>query len=201
MPKTPRTEIRAAILDAVERLLARYGYQKMTVDDVAREAEIAKGTLYAHFASKEEMALATIDRTIDLLGEGLREIAHSEQSVTERLERMLVFRILFLFDRVIERAHALDDMHMALRPQYKAHRDRYIQSEAEVFSEVLAEGRQKGELTMDDPFETATDFIFATSTLTPFSLSVRELGDRAEVEKKIRRISRLLLHGIAIRKD
>jgi AcrR family transcriptional regulator len=194
-------ETRIAILDAVDRLLARYGYQKMTVDDVAREAGIAKGTLYAYFKSKEEVALATIDRTIDLLVEELHKIAHSGLPPVDRLQKMLVFRILFLFDRAQERSYALDDMYMALRPQYKAHRDRYVQSEVQVFSEVLAEGRQQGDLDFDDSFAVADAFIFATSTLTPFSLSVRELGERAEVERKIRLISSLLIYGIASKSE
>ncbi len=36
--------MRDKILDATERLLARYGYAKMTVEDIAREAGIGKGT-------------------------------------------------------------------------------------------------------------------------------------------------------------
>ena len=195
--KSRNQDVRAIILDAVDRLLARYGYQKMTMEDIARDAGLAKGTLYAYFSSKEEMALATIDRTIGLLVEELRKIAHGPGTPAERLQHMLVHRILFLFDRTQEKSHALDDMYMALRPQYKAHRDRYVQSEAEVFAEVLAEGRQSGGFNVDDPLEVANEFILATSTLTPFSLSVRELGERGWIERKIHRISTLLIHGIA----
>lgn len=196
--RSRKADVRVAILDAVDRLLARYGYHKMTVDDVAHEAGIAKGTLYAYFRSKEEMALATIDRTIGLLVEELYKIAQTQGTVTERLQQMLIFRILYLFDRAQERSHTLDDMYMALRPQYKAYRDRYVESEAKVFAEVLAEGRQQGVLAVDDPTEVAHAFILATSVLTPFSLSVRELGERAEIERKIRLISTLLIHGILV---
>ena len=38
MPTAIREEIRDSILDATERLLARYGYRKMTVEDIARFA-------------------------------------------------------------------------------------------------------------------------------------------------------------------
>ena len=33
------------IIAAADRLLARYGYRRMTVDDIAREADIGKGTI------------------------------------------------------------------------------------------------------------------------------------------------------------
>jgi hypothetical protein len=42
-------EVREAILDAGERLLAGYGYKKMTIDDLAREVGIGKGSVYLHF--------------------------------------------------------------------------------------------------------------------------------------------------------
>src|SRR5262249_16762278 len=60
-------QIRDAILDAAERLLARYGFKKTTIDDLAREAGIGKGTVYLHFPSKEEVALCTIDRIVERL--------------------------------------------------------------------------------------------------------------------------------------
>lgn len=57
-----RTDIREAILDAVDRRLARFGYKKMTVEGLAEEAGIGKGTVYLHFPSKEEAVLSHVDR-------------------------------------------------------------------------------------------------------------------------------------------
>ena len=52
---------REAILDATDRLLARHGYKKMTIDDLAAEVGIGKGSVYLHFASKEEIAAARLE--------------------------------------------------------------------------------------------------------------------------------------------
>jgi len=46
---------RAVILDAALRVFGQYGYRRTTMDDIAREAGIAKGTIYLSFASKEEV--------------------------------------------------------------------------------------------------------------------------------------------------
>ena len=54
--------MRDRILDSAERLMGRLGYQKMTMDDIAREAGIGRRTIYLHFPGKEETGLATIDR-------------------------------------------------------------------------------------------------------------------------------------------
>jgi AcrR family transcriptional regulator len=43
------------ILDAAARLFAHYGYDKTTVDDIAREAGVSKGAIYLHFKGKDEL--------------------------------------------------------------------------------------------------------------------------------------------------
>src|SRR5438132_1177960 len=92
--------IRDSILDAGERLLAHYGYKKTTMDDLAREAGIGKGTIYLHFPSKEEVALCTIDRIVERLLHRLRAQAGTDRPVAERLRQMLLTRVLFRFDSV-----------------------------------------------------------------------------------------------------
>src|SRR6516162_5142740 len=89
------TSMRDRILDAVERMLARYGYQKTTMDDIAREAGVAKRTIYMHFASKEEVALSSIDRVVERLTERLHNHVHSNEPLAERLRKMLTERVLF----------------------------------------------------------------------------------------------------------
>lgn len=54
-----------AILDVVNHLLARKGFDLMTMDEVAAEVGIAKASLYKHFASKEVLAAASMTRLID----------------------------------------------------------------------------------------------------------------------------------------
>jgi AcrR family transcriptional regulator len=54
-----------AILDATHELLARKGYDLMTVDEVAAEAGIAKASLYKHFDSKESLAAVAMIRLLD----------------------------------------------------------------------------------------------------------------------------------------
>jgi AcrR family transcriptional regulator len=191
-----RADTRTRILDAAERLLARYGYKKMTMEDLATEAGLGRRTIYAHFGSKEDLVLASLDRTISLLVGELRGLARGSGPPAERLHRMLVGRILFLFDREQAYSHALDEMYAAIRSRYKAHREEYVRAEAEVFAEVLREGEKAGAFGVDDPDEVAHALIWATSTLTPFTLNPRELGVREVVARRIQRIADLLLRGL-----
>ncbi|WP_027835030.1 TetR/AcrR family transcriptional regulator [Maritalea myrionectae] len=43
------------IFDATERLLGKFGYDKTTVADIAKEAGISKGAIYLHFKSKDDL--------------------------------------------------------------------------------------------------------------------------------------------------
>jgi AcrR family transcriptional regulator len=187
------------ILDSAERLMGRLGYQKMTMDDIAREAGIGRRTIYLHFPSKEETALATIDRIVDRLNTRLGEIAATELSWDERLRRMLLERVLFRFDSVRDYYHGIDEIFRSLRPAYMARRARYFAEEAAIFAAVLSGGRAAGAFALDDPEATATTLLLSTNALLPSSLSTRELGERSEVEARATRIADLLLKGLRAR--
>src|SRR4030042_101070 len=83
-----RDDIRDLILDAVDILLARFGYKKMTMEDVARQVGIGKGTIYLHFPSKEELVLAHIDRIAETVGRKLGEVAGLTDSPDRRLRAL-----------------------------------------------------------------------------------------------------------------
>src|SRR5262245_57560331 len=111
-----REDIRDLILDAADRLLARYGYQKMTIDDLAREVGIGKGTVYLHFNSKEDVALSRIDRLIDRLSMDLRALANSDAPPAVQLRSMLMLRVLYRFDSVQHYTESLNQVLAAIRP-------------------------------------------------------------------------------------
>jgi AcrR family transcriptional regulator len=201
MERTVRTDMRDLILDATERLLARYGYKKMTMDDLAAEAGVAKRTIYLHFKNKEDVALCSIDRVVARLLERLRQIACSDTPADERIRRMLKARVLFRFDSVQAYYQSFDDLFAALRPAYMDRRSRYFEAEAEMFAEVLEEGVNQGELQTADPTITARTLLRATNSLLPYSLSRQELGKRSEIEERVTEISDVLLNGLRARPE
>jgi TetR/AcrR family transcriptional regulator len=56
----------SAILDAAERHFLERGYQAAKVDEIAEEADVAVGSVYNHFGSKEGLYRAALDRALDL---------------------------------------------------------------------------------------------------------------------------------------
>ena len=195
----PKEAVKDAILDATDRLLARFGYRKMTVEDIATEAGIGKGTIYLHFSSKEELVLSHIDRIVERLQDRLKEIARSDADAAERLRLMLLTRVLFRFDSIQHYTQSLNDLLAVLRPGLLARRAQYFEAEAQIFAEVLAAGRESGECSFDDAHATAHALLQATNGLLPYSLSTSELGAREEVEQRVADVANLMLRGLISR--
>jgi len=92
-----------SICAAAMRVVARKGVTNVTVQDIADEAGVAKGTVYIYFDSREEILATTMDAAIDELLEklsvacktcrGFREIL--EQRVRTQLEHFEEHRDFF----------------------------------------------------------------------------------------------------------
>jgi AcrR family transcriptional regulator len=63
------------ILDAAAELLQRWGYRRLTMDDVASQAGVGKGTVYLHWRTREALFQAVLNREIlQLLGELIQAV-------------------------------------------------------------------------------------------------------------------------------
>jgi len=187
---------REAILDATDRLLARYGFRKMTIDDLAKEVGIGKGSVYLHFPSKEEIALSHIDRVIDRLKGRMYSIAHGRSSVVDKLKTILIERVTYRFDSVQNYTQSLDELLSSLRASLLERRKRYFAEEARILSDVVTEGQESNVFRAGDPFDIALTLVSATNSLLPYSLSALELGDRKVVAQRAAKTADLLISGL-----
>ncbi|NMB83912.1 TetR/AcrR family transcriptional regulator [Candidatus Roizmanbacteria bacterium] len=64
---------RQAIVRAAEKIFARDGFTSASIDDVAEAANIAKGTVYYHFRSKDELFFEIIDNGINGLADDIEK--------------------------------------------------------------------------------------------------------------------------------
>ena len=69
--RSKREERADRILDAAGELMLRWGYNKTTIDDIARYAGVAKGTIYLHWKTREALFEAVLERELAAL---LREL-------------------------------------------------------------------------------------------------------------------------------
>ena len=87
MEKDERKQREERILDAAATLLVRWGYRKTTIDDVAREAGVGKGTIYLHWKDKNELFRAALWREQERLGEDVKQriVADPEGGLLHRV--------------------------------------------------------------------------------------------------------------------
>jgi len=72
-PPDARTQRAEHILDTAAALLVRWGFRKTTVDDVARAAGVAKGTIYLHWKDKNELFRAALMRSQEQVNAEVRQ--------------------------------------------------------------------------------------------------------------------------------
>src|SRR5581483_6156420 len=107
---TAKRQARAQrILDAAAALILRWGYNKTTIDDVARHAGVAKGTIYLHWNTREELFEALMKREKAALSEDVRRrIASDPDGAT--LHGLMKHSALGLVQRPLLKAVLLRDM-------------------------------------------------------------------------------------------
>ena len=77
------------ILDATCRVVARHGFQGATVERVAEEAEIAKGTVYLYFQNKDELFTAAVEQGIQNFTGQVRTQVVEALTPIEKLQRLI----------------------------------------------------------------------------------------------------------------
>ncbi len=96
------------ILEAAAELIVRWGYKKTTVDDIARQAGVAKGTIYLHWKTREELFSAMLVREELKLTEDMQQrISNDPEGTT--LHGMLKYGMLATMKRPIWKAILLRD--------------------------------------------------------------------------------------------
>lgn len=93
MSESGRQALDERILEATTRLLLAFGRSKTSMADVAREAGIARGTLYRHFPSREALFDAHMLSSSDRFYRDVVEAMEGKATLTEQLgefSRMII---------------------------------------------------------------------------------------------------------------
>lgn len=147
---TRSNDKREAILKAAWELIRHYGYSKTTIDDIARQAKVGKGTIYLYFRSKTEIMLALTDLTNERITRELERIASEDEPPEARLRACVLYRIMTLFDLVNRYPHS-EDVIASMLPEIVERLDRYVRRHGELLGQIVREGCDAGVLVSEDP--------------------------------------------------
>ncbi|MBP8975183.1 MAG: TetR/AcrR family transcriptional regulator [Bacteroidetes bacterium] len=116
---------REAILDAAQKIFFEKELLIATIDDIAEEAELSKGTLYLYFKSKEDIYLAVMMRGVKILEDEFIRIINSALPVLQKIVMMGSAYIKFFekyphFLRMFSFAQ-LQHFHKQVTPEMKEH--------------------------------------------------------------------------------
>lgn len=104
-----RQERAGRILDAAAGLILRWGYSKTTIDDIARQAGVAKGTIYLHWKTREDLFGALLRREKLGLADDIRQRI-ADDPAGSALRGALKHSALALMKRPLLKAVLLRDL-------------------------------------------------------------------------------------------
>lgn len=82
-----KTEVKEKIVQAAITTFSKYGYDKTRMDDIAKSANLGKGTLYLYFKSKEELFYAISENSIKELKEQLSKLFSKKEDLVHDAEK------------------------------------------------------------------------------------------------------------------
>jgi AcrR family transcriptional regulator len=145
---------RASILDAATRLVLRAGTAGLTMEDIAREAGVARGTLYLYFDSVDGIIAALQDRYTQALTSGL-EAPLATGGSGSRLRRLDAF----IADLAVA-LHDHRDLYHALFSGSGAGEASLTAAFRALLRRFIQDGSQTGEFTVPD-LDLTTDYLLA----------------------------------------
>lgn len=96
------------IIEAAERLFLANGLRATTMEAIAREAGVAKPTLYDRFSDKENLFRAVVDRRFSVLREGFAAALAGEGGAAERIAWALAAKFTAIHEMLRRSPHATE---------------------------------------------------------------------------------------------
>lgn len=152
---------REKILRAALALFGRFGYKKTSVDDIANQSDMAKGTVYLYFKNKEDIFIKVIEDIGQSYQEMVTQKFAAAKNPVEKLNSYMHAVISFHVNRIqiveisYERHVEIEKLTNERTPIGDALRKILGENQALVES-ILQEGVDSGDFDVEDISSTAT---------------------------------------------
>lgn len=152
-------EVRAQIVEAATEYFSRYGYEKTTVSDLAKEIGFSKAYIYKFFDSKQAIGEVICANRLAVMIAAVNENVDDAHSATEKFRRMFKTLVasgseLFFQDRKLYDIAAV----AAASPWPSV--KRYEELIRQLIADILRLGRETGEFERKTPMDEAVNAIF-----------------------------------------
>lgn len=159
-----KEQTKEKILTVASRIFGKYGFQKTTVDEIARTAHKAKGSVYYYFKSKEDLFLAVVQQEINVLKSGLTRVIVDSQDATGMIRNYMMNRMVLMKDAI--------NYHESLKADFVDDfgfltdcREDFTRFEIDLMKAVLERGLRENAFQIKDPQATAQVIILAMKAI------------------------------------
>lgn len=191
-----KEQTRRAIVAAAVELFSMHGYEKTSIEDLAKAAGIGKSTVYTYFTAKEEIFLAFCDEEFDYIFSALRERVDVDAPLLAQLHTLFMLQYEFVtrnreFGRILVRETLFPK---TISVQSKETNQRYL----DMLGEILTRAKERGEIRpeLDDFFLCAHFYMLYLGALS--GLYTGYITTSEEVDVGLRTLLNQALQGIAL---
>jgi AcrR family transcriptional regulator len=151
---------RQQILDAAGRAFGLYGFRKTSVADIVREAGVARATVYNHFATKEDIFEAVVEREVSDIIRKVGDAVREESTTLERLRAAVITHVEEIRNKVNVFRITMASLNEVLPRTHEAAKA-MTEEILEVYRWILTEGVRAGEIGVEDVEATAWTILLA----------------------------------------
>lgn len=186
------TRTRELILDTARKLLRRYGQDKLTVVDIAREMGMSHANVYRYFTTKSAILDAIIDEWLARLETFVEAIVQRQDSAAKRIEAVVVELHRKRKKKLMKDARVFDTYRrvVEIRPDMAARRRQQL---IRVFKTLLDEGVRSGEFAPMNTMSSAVTLKDATALFLHPLMIPTNLHE--ETEERAREVVRCVLRS------
>ena len=146
-----KREARRRLLESAARVFARSGFEAARIDAISTGAGYAKGTVYNHFSSKEELFGAVIEEAARLAVARYRAAMAGGEAGTRARLRALVEADISVLREQEDFVMVLVREALAFHPDRTALVTEHLGPFLGAVADILAEGAARGEVRADRP--------------------------------------------------
>ncbi len=185
------------IIQHADKLFKKFGYNKTTMNDIAKSMGKSKSSLYHYYSHKEEIYKDVISREFNILKEKLLNEINKKISPIDKLHTYTIVRIKLLSDIAIYYTHFNEEYYLLYDFNEKIRKD-FDKEEVNIITNILIEGVQENIFKIKTPKQLAEAFLIV---LKGYEYKWAINKPNKELEKNIRSLFEILLNGIMIKKD
>lgn len=185
------------IIDAAEAMFHRYGYSKTSLDDIAKEAGMGKGTIYYYFESKEDIFLEVAKyhsgKFYILLKEKISQVSSFEDKFTLAIK--LPIKLIYEHAPILLDAVKNIPCNYLHKLEQFRHDNKHLM--ISLLEEIIQEGVNQGVITNTIPAEKLSSIIYDWFLMGDSNFIIQypdEFIKKAEADYEW--ITQLILYGI-----